>query len=30
MLSVVWEYRRRLMATVTGLTHDPVAQRVAR
>lgn len=29
MLSVVWEYRRRLMATVTGLTHDPVAQRFA-
>ncbi|NWG74878.1 MAG: undecaprenyl-diphosphate phosphatase [Rubrivivax sp.] len=29
MLSVVWEYRRRLAATVTGLTHNPVAQRFA-
>ena len=29
MLSVVWEYRRRLAATVTGIGHDPVAQRFA-
>jgi undecaprenyl-diphosphatase len=30
MLSVIWEYRVRLGRTVTGLTHDPVAQRFAR
>lgn len=30
MFSVVWEYRRRLMGTVSGITHDPVAQRFAR
>lgn len=29
MLSVVWEYRRRLASTVTGLADDPVAQRFA-
>jgi undecaprenyl-diphosphatase len=29
MLSVVWEYRQRLARTVTGITHDPVAQRFA-
>ena len=30
MFSVIWEYRERLRRTVTGLTHDPVAQRFAR
>jgi undecaprenyl-diphosphatase len=30
MLSVIWEYRVRLGRTVTGITHDPVAQRFAR
>lgn len=30
MLSVIWEYRRRLGQTVAGITHDPVAQRFAR
>ncbi|MBL0727136.1 undecaprenyl-diphosphate phosphatase [Piscinibacter sp. HJYY11] len=30
MLSVIWEYRLKLGRTVTGLTHDPVAQRFAR
>lgn len=30
MLSVIWEYRQKLGRTVTGLTHDPVAQRFAR
>ena len=30
MFAVIWEYRQRLMSTVTGLTHDPVAQRFAR
>ena len=30
MLAVVWEYRQRLLRTVTGLTHDPQAQRFAR
>ena len=29
MLAVVWEYRRRLVATVSGITTDPVAQRFA-
>lgn len=29
MLSVIWEYRQRLGRTVSGLTHDPVAQRFA-
>ncbi len=29
MFSVVWEYRQRLLRTVTGITHDPVAQRFA-
>ncbi len=29
MLAVVWEYRRRLAATVSGITTDPVAQRFA-
>jgi undecaprenyl-diphosphatase len=27
MLAVVWEYRERLRRTVSGITHDPVAQR---
>jgi undecaprenyl-diphosphatase len=30
MLAVVWEYRDRLRRTLTGVTHDPVAQRFAR
>ena len=30
MCAVVWEYRERLRRTVTGITHDPVAQRFAR
>jgi len=30
MFAVVWEYRVRLLATVRGVTHDPVAQRFAR
>ena len=30
MLAVVWEYRRKLLATVAGVTHDPVAQRFVR
>ncbi len=29
MFAVVWEYRRKLMATVSGITTDPVAQRFA-
>ncbi len=29
MLAVIWEYRQRLKRTVTGITHDPVAQRFA-
>jgi undecaprenyl-diphosphatase len=30
MFSVIWEYRQRLLNTVRGITHDPVAQRFAR
>jgi undecaprenyl-diphosphatase len=30
MFAVIWEYRARLAATVTGIMHDPVAQRFAR
>ncbi len=30
MFAVIWEYRRKLLATVSGITHDPVAQRFAR
>ncbi len=30
MLAVIWQYRERLGRTVTGITHDPVAQRFAR
>ena len=30
MLSVIWEYRRRLADTITGITHDATAQRFAR
>lgn len=30
MVAVVWEYRERLLGTLGGLTHDPVAQRFAR
>jgi undecaprenyl-diphosphatase len=30
ILAVVWEYRMRLVRTVSGITHDPVAQRFAR
>lgn len=30
MLSVIWEYRQRLLGTVRGITHDAVAQRFAR
>ena len=30
MLAVVWEYRRKLLGTVTGLMHDAVAQRFVR
>jgi undecaprenyl-diphosphatase len=29
MFAVIWEYRRKLLATVTGITHDHVAQRFA-
>lgn len=29
MFAVVWQYRERLRCTVTGITHDPVAQRFA-
>lgn len=29
MLAVIWEYRERLKRTVTGIGHDPVAQRFA-
>lgn len=29
MFAVVWEYRQRLLATVTGIRRDPVAQRFA-
>jgi undecaprenyl-diphosphatase len=29
MLAVIWEYRRKLSHTVSGITHDPVAQRFA-
>ena len=27
ILAVCWEYRAKLVATLTGITHDPVAQR---
>jgi undecaprenyl-diphosphatase len=27
MFAVIWQYRERLKSTVTGITHDPVAQR---
>lgn len=30
MFAVIWEYRRKLTATVVGIGHDPVAQRFAR
>ncbi len=30
MFAVIWEYRERLKRTVTGIRHDPVAQRFAR
>ncbi|RVU44586.1 undecaprenyl-diphosphate phosphatase [Rubrivivax rivuli] len=30
MFAVIWEYRVRLLGTVRGITHDPVAQRFAR
>ena len=30
MFAVMWEYRTKLLRTVTGITHDPVAQRFAR
>jgi undecaprenyl-diphosphatase len=30
MLAVIWEYRARLKATVTGITHDDVARRFVR
>ena len=30
MFSVIWEYRVRLLSTVRGIGHDPVAQRFAR
>ena len=30
MLAVMWEYRRRLAATVAGFGHDPVARRFVR
>lgn len=30
MFAVVWEYRAKLIATVSGITHEPVAQRFAR
>ncbi|WP_425258103.1 undecaprenyl-diphosphate phosphatase [Rubrivivax sp. RP6-9] len=29
MFAVIWQYRERLARTVTGLTHDPQAQRFA-
>jgi undecaprenyl-diphosphatase len=29
MFAVIWEYRQRLARTVSGITHDPVAQRFA-
>ncbi len=29
MFAVMWEYRERLKRTVTGISHDPVAQRFA-
>lgn len=29
MFAVMWEYRERLLRTVAGITHDPVAQRFA-
>ncbi|MCW7538254.1 undecaprenyl-diphosphate phosphatase [Aquabacterium sp. A7-Y] len=29
MFAVMWEYRERLLRTVTGITHDPAAQRFA-
>ncbi len=29
MFAVIWEYRERLKRTVTGIGHDPVAQRFA-
>jgi undecaprenyl-diphosphatase len=29
MLSVIWEYRQRLLGTVRGIGHDPVARRFA-
>ena len=30
MLAVVWEYRQRLLGTLRGVGHDPVAQRFVR
>ncbi len=30
MFAVIWQYRERLTRTVSGITHDPVAQRFAR
>lgn len=30
MFAVIWEYRAKLIATVSGITHEPVAQRFAR
>ncbi len=30
IFAVMWEFRARLRRTVTGITHDPVAQRFAR
>lgn len=30
MFAVMWEYRERLLRTVRGITHDPLAQRFAR
>ncbi|CAD5372228.1 Undecaprenyl-diphosphatase [Rubrivivax sp. A210] len=30
MFAVIWEYRRRLIGTVAGVAHDPVAQRFVR
>jgi undecaprenyl-diphosphatase len=30
MFAVVWQYRQRLLQTVRGITHDPVAQRFVR
>jgi undecaprenyl-diphosphatase len=29
MFAVIWQYRERLLRTVVGVTHDPVAQRFA-